>query len=85
MERIADPPYRSRCATHRVSVRRRCRETDTNLDGYGLFRLDDGARVIVETEHDAEAALQPWWIRSHGGADPNQVGLTDRGLVPMEV
>jgi DNA polymerase (family 10) len=70
---------------HNVRLRGRALRMGLTLNEYGLFRIDDGARVAGETEEDVYAALRLPWIPPQRREDPNEIDALAPIPVSMEV
>ncbi len=70
---------------HNIRLRGRALRMGMTLNEYGLFRLDDGARVAGETEHDVYAALGVPWIPPQRREDPAEIDSAALASVATEV
>jgi DNA polymerase (family 10) len=70
---------------HNIALRDRALHRGLKLNEYGVFRVDDGARIAGETEEDVYAALGLPWIPPELREDRGEIAAAEAGRLPRLV
>jgi len=70
---------------HNVALRERAVRRGLKLNEYGVFRLEDGARIAGATEEDVYAALGLAFIPPEMREDRGEIALAEAGPLPRLV
>ncbi|MBI4280242.1 MAG: DNA polymerase/3'-5' exonuclease PolX [Armatimonadetes bacterium] len=67
---------------HNIKVRERAVRRGLKINEYGVFRIEDDARVAGRTEEDVYRAIALPWIPPEIREDQGEVELAERGKLP---
>ena len=70
---------------HNIALRDRALQRGLKLNEYGVFRVDDGARIAGETEEDVYAALGLPWIPPELREDRGEIAAAEADRLPRLV